>query len=753
MYPRRSAGSRSSQRGAALLVFALIFAVVLLSTFLNGLNSSSFKASREQTTSDALTQAKEALIGKAVSERKNDLFGFLQLPDLGTSRNLTPGEGCSTIAEEGCTAGNFPGNAKSLSVIGRLPWRTLGLAPLKDADGECLWYVVSGAAQVAQPPDVFNWDTVGHFEVFSSDGTPPGTVSTSGTNNYHNRPLALVISAGPPLAGQNRAKSATDTVSDCGGNYDAKNYLDSYAADANINSIVNYFSGPTNNATGDASAFATPKAIIAGDIEVLIAGNKVRIANDRILTITAKDVFDRAKKRSDFKADIDALLDDITLCLNNLPLTGTPPNVLPVTSAINKGVGNYPTPGPDTDLNDVLTICKPASVQKQNVMINWQDNLLYTKPGAASSLNGETGCNAILFFSGTRQGAQSRATPTQKADPSNYLEGGNLALFPGYGAYTSPPSFDGLTNNGANSSFDIARCIKGLPVGSTQKSFAADFGSFAVAGPSGGAAVTPDVINQTVAITDASGIGNGCFWFPTSIPLVAKTLRAYYEFQFFYADKFAAGDLSDPDRGNGFTFQMVRGDVGALDATKCGTEANMGALGSSDIWGSFSFIIETDVHKDASKSDPTENHTAIMTNGSLTHAAGTVTTACNGTAKGCSHSPANKSEESPTPLAHNQRIEINTGCNLGCAICNPASTNTYAKVSAWVDCTDCTDISTDLDRTTKPPTVMYCTTTPLSTPEMNSIYFGFTGGFSAGATAGEAPAQGVTIKRFSIRSD
>jgi hypothetical protein len=77
---------------------------------------------------------------------------------------------------------------------------------------------------------------------------------------------------------------------------------------------------------------------------------------------------------------------------------------------------------------------------------------------------------------------------------------------------------------------------------------------------------------------------------------------------------------------------------------------------------------------------------------------------CNGTKSGCLHSPANLFEEGdqadndPPPSPHNQRIEIQTGCDATCTSCNPAThvtPNTYAKITVWVDCTDCNEVVSD----------------------------------------------------------
>ena len=151
------------QHGAVLMVMLVILVVGASALLLSSLNSTAIRVERDQNTSEALVQAKNALIGYAITygdNNTNQLFGYLPLPDLGDSRTL--------LSKEGDAAGSFTGNTKNLTVIGRFPWRKLGLPPLRDGQGECLWYAVSGSFQNINKADVLNWDSLGHFESYSA---------------------------------------------------------------------------------------------------------------------------------------------------------------------------------------------------------------------------------------------------------------------------------------------------------------------------------------------------------------------------------------------------------------------------------------------------------------------------------------------------------------------------------------------------------------------------------------------------------
>jgi len=596
---------KHSQGGSALLIFALVLISALLGTFLSRLNSATQDTQRDQITGDAMAQAKDALIGFAVTYRDThptEVFGYLPCPD-------TDNDGIS----DSC-------GATDVSLIGRLPWKTLGLPPLRDGSTECLWYAVSGHAKDNPKTAAMNWDTLGQFVIQDV----AGTILSGAT--AHDRPFAVILAPRSALNAQSRAPVGT---SECGGSNTPADYLE------NIGALG------TGNTT----------LVIANADSVRNGTN-----NDRALWITGKEIFDRVKMRSDFKTDIDSLVNDLTSYLNNLVPASLP--LAPLGS--NKGID-------DTFINNYLAT---LTAQKKNVLKNWRDNLLYAGgPAGSFTVNGSsTICRAILFFGGERTTrtvaplvAQTRATVTEKGDSSNfgdaamYLEGTNASIFPINAAYTGVTQYDP-----ANPGTNLLRCINGLGAGSASFDNPTDFASFVSTGNGVTTDATTTPTAPTVNVASAAGNNGGCVWFPNLMPLAGKTVRAYYEFKFSYGDNFALGDPV-LDRGNGFTLQMVRNDIGF--PTTCGTETNLGALGTSDMWGSLSFIIETDVFQNSSRNDPAGNHTAILANGSLAHAAGTMSSSCDGTLSGCTPSPANTFEESPPPPSPKQTGEIRAGGN------------------------------------------------------------------------------------------
>ncbi len=672
-----------AQRGMALMVMLLLAGVLAAFWGLRLLNAVS--SERDQATAAALAQAKEALIGFAATYRdthpkvdtnRDKLFGYLPCPDINNDG----------VADSPC-------GTKDVTVIGRLPWNTLGLMPLRDGANECLWYAVSGHVKDNPNTDEFNWDTLGQLQIAEA---VTGTVLAAA--NQHNTPWAVVLAAHAPINGQNRSAPVGSPVSECGGNNVVATYLEG-------TDPIYSGTAPLANAVTTLT-LSTPASAQNGTY------------NDQGLTITSAEVFERIKKRTDFSADVGTLLDKFSSELNALPSTSLSTGFATVMSGT------------------ACPVIAAAGNQKDDyVRCNWKNNLQYAAPATPLTLNGAP-CNAVLFLAGARTSSQNRITSADKTNVGNYLEGGNAALFPASGAYTSGATFVS-TNAGA----DLARCITGVVAGvTTQQSFAADLASFTLIG----SGVTRNLSNQTVSIVAASGNAGACIWSGQKIPLAGKTLRAYYEFQLGLADTRALTGTGT-DLGNGFTLQLVTGRYNTAPNT-CGTEANMGALNATDSWGIDSIILETDVRRNAGQSDPTENHSAIMLNGQLSHTGtgDTLGTACNGSTTGCRHTPANKFEELPSPLPHNQRVEIHTGCNASCSVCNPANhvaPNTYARIRAWTDCPTCNDVSVDINPAINVPTLARCT---LLDPLMNSIFFGFTCGFNSG--------QSMTLSNAVLRS-
>lgn len=413
------------QKGAALIVLTVILVLAASVVFVSQLNGSQIKVERGKKTALALAEAKAVVIGDAVSQPLLTSEGMLRLPDIG--HGASP-----SVPSEGNSVSNFTGNMKNYSVLGKLPWKTLGIEPLKDGYGECLWYVVSGRFKKIPTTDTLNWDTQGQIDVIDKNG-----------NLLATNLAALIIAPEFTLNDQNRSL-ADAAYNQCGGNYDAKNYLDTYDSLYSIAGEVNYFSGSTNNRL----------ATNSDNKRFVFAKNDYY--NDRFIFISVDEIFRSFIKRSDFSAQISALLNDpdFISILNEITITSAatlPPNV--------KGTGNL---GINCECSppSCLSNKSIANINNQTFCKNWKEMLLLTElsppmpiiiDGSVTAVN----CNRVLIFGGQKMGVQARLDDTDKSDPANYLEDTNLIAF-----NTPNNDFNGVsTFNAANPSTDILRCI------------------------------------------------------------------------------------------------------------------------------------------------------------------------------------------------------------------------------------------------------------------------------------------------------
>lgn len=677
---RRPFRPRCSNRGFALIAILTLLIAGALAFLVNALGPAAFDAYQVRKTEAALAQARDALIGFALTYRDahpGQVFGYLPCPDTNND-----GE-----AELTC-------GTKDVTVVGRLPWKTLGISDLRDGTGECLWYVVSGHFKYNPKTDSLNWDTTSRLQVEDADG---GILFLAG---QHGGTAAVVIAPGRPLATQDRASPGPTT---CGGSTNSNAYLES----------------PPISAAAEVDGDNTTDSVVTA---ATAASRDSGANNDRILVIRSADVIQQMQKRSDFKADIDnRLLTNVAGCLNGI--------TLPDASG-SKGIDSALASCGATSTTAQLTL-------SQNIQNNWKNNLLYAK--GAVTVNGEA-CNGILAFSGARAVTQSRITSTDRNLVTNYLENGNDGVFLGTGGtnYSGGTVFDST-----QPALDLFRCLK--PSGPITVSFDHDIGRFN--SPKGaGLSVDPEgkPNHPSVEIVPSGAFRGGCIWYPNSIPLTGRVWRIFYRSQFLLADP-----IGNDDAGYGYTFQMVTTEPDEAPNT-CGLTTNMGALSASSDWGSTSVIFETDIHRNSSgHSDPAGNHFAIMYNGSLEHSStnGNTTAACDGSRAGCILNPLDTFEESPTPLEHGQRIEIHTGCDSHCSTCNATTPlGSYVRLRAWADCSTpaCTDLTSDMPTI---PSVQDCIAA--GGLDFGEAYFGFTGGFNRI----DGVPQGVTLWDFNLRAE
>ncbi len=546
------------------MIFLVLLVIGALSFILTGVAPVALDARRAQQTNDQLAQARDALVGYALQYREDQIaqgqpdrvYGYLPLPDLGSTRNNNAG-----CAMEGCDAANFSGNALNTTVIGRLPWRTLGLPPLRDGHGECLWYALSGSHQRQQRITPMNWDTLAHLDIVVADGSAALAAALA---SAHERPVAVIFSPGPPLGSQNRSDSASDDVTQCGGNYDAMNYLDPGTVGA-LGSVSNYLSGATNNASAVTSS-ASPKALtVRGRIftagssykpDSCTAGNCTLVANDIGLAVTGDALFGSVRRHAYFRADINSMLDRMALCLRDKIASGvgfTPAAIPGFTPPADKSAGFIPDDA-----------CYDDTQPPKGYYSHYKEMLFVARPNSGNfTVNTDTDCAGVLLFAGQRGTGQLRDTAARKNTPSNFLEGANLSSFTAAGTtFAGDTQFQRSPAQAAGQ--DIVRCIP------SSASFT-PVSSPVLAGLGIEQLVAYDPATRTLTLgqsaADLTGAPAsalfGCAWLP-EVRTLGSGLRTYFRFQF--------KKVGTSVGSSGFVFAIA--DAVQNGLTACGAAGN-----------------------------------------------------------------------------------------------------------------------------------------------------------------------------------
>ena len=178
--------TRASRRGFALpiLLLALFGAAVVWAVYATRLVGSFDQRAKIQTET-ALRIARDALIQYAAQSSTSP--GALPCPD-------TSNDG---------TAGADNGGSCSAGVIGRVPWRTLGINPPRDGAGECIWYVPSGGAR-----NQLQVETRGKSQPALNPGWTGTITLHDHSSGSDSQVMAVLIAPGAALQGQSRTSNS-----------------------------------------------------------------------------------------------------------------------------------------------------------------------------------------------------------------------------------------------------------------------------------------------------------------------------------------------------------------------------------------------------------------------------------------------------------------------------------------------------------------------------------------------------------------
>lgn len=232
---------RSKQKGVALLMFVFVLVFAIIGVAIYSLNAVDIQHQRSQKTADALAEAKAALIGYAVSQ---------DLTAVGCGNNCArPGDLlCPDLDNDGDAegaCGSADGTTGQANRLGRLPWRTLDVADLRDGDGERLWYAVSNKYKNNTRFLPLNSDTTATITLRDSNGN----VIFDGANG--GGVVAVIIAPGSNLVRQDLVSQVRSLANQ----NTPLHYLDIAFGEDNqdfLDEETNGFiMGPVKNAAGD----------------------------------------------------------------------------------------------------------------------------------------------------------------------------------------------------------------------------------------------------------------------------------------------------------------------------------------------------------------------------------------------------------------------------------------------------------------------------------------------------------------------
>ena len=373
--PRPLASAHPQQReqkGLALIIVLVILVMGTIALLVSSLNSSSLKIGRDQVTTDALAQAKEALIGFAVKVQLSSSNapnqprpGDLPCPDKHTPG--TPLEGTSSTPCNG-----------SVNALGRLPWKSLGLPDLRDSSGERLWYAISSNFKNSPRTPTLNSDTPGTISVFASDGTQLNDGGSSGSGS--SGAIAVIIAPGEALQRQDGIQQNRSSV----GANTASNYLDIATVGGNTEDNANFTDSSTIN------------GFIQGRIK---DNNENLIVNDQLIVLTQDNIMQAIQKR--VAAEVKLCLNEYASIINN---NGRYPWAVPLTDLISYNdltgqfFGRIPANLSNTNTDSGANmdskwgpLCNTHNINTPATWwLNWQEMVFYGLANAYKPVNPPT---------------------------------------------------------------------------------------------------------------------------------------------------------------------------------------------------------------------------------------------------------------------------------------------------------------------------------------------------------------------------
>jgi hypothetical protein len=260
---RLFAESQSGWLGLTVLILLLGLAGAV---FITSGQASRSKISRDEITEAALAKAKQALLDYTLSRDDPD----------------RPGEfPCPTQNAPGTTGyGDSPSSCAGMNLVGRLPWRKLGIPELTDESGEPLWYALSNSFKPVgsiTTNSAITTDTRSNLVLLSANGS-----------TIERDVVAIIFSPGRALENQDRSQTIRTCAStNLPANMCAANFLEANSVGNNAVNTGPFVSGPMSPTFNDrlsviktSDFFPQIEKRIAKDLETMINQYYVRSNTD-----------------------------------------------------------------------------------------------------------------------------------------------------------------------------------------------------------------------------------------------------------------------------------------------------------------------------------------------------------------------------------------------------------------------------------------------------------------------------------------
>lgn len=203
----RRAKSRHNQKGIVLIIFAFLLGLAVTGLGIKFLSGGSFQIQQSVKSTQALAEAKAAVIGNVISGQSGVSAGIFPCSEdtlsIGSPNEGQAGSSCNTTS------------------IGRFAWRTMDAGDLVDGSNDKLWYALSAGFRAVP----VNSDTIGQLSV---DGV-------------QNQAIAILFSPGAMLSSQSRPTPTSSSAPQ------VANYLEMENSDGDADFITGALSASFND--------------------------------------------------------------------------------------------------------------------------------------------------------------------------------------------------------------------------------------------------------------------------------------------------------------------------------------------------------------------------------------------------------------------------------------------------------------------------------------------------------------------------